>query len=149
MTLENLAKIGSIKAHEPSQSELVRLLDAARRNLRDARVPELSSPARFDLAYKTVMQCGLLALMANGFRPSTNAPGHHAIVIQTLPRTLGYPKERLAILDQLRRKRHLADYAGVVVSEEEAAACERCATELLAILEEWLQRWRPRPGRGP
>jgi hypothetical protein len=29
MTLENLAKIGSIKAHEPSQSELSRLLHAA------------------------------------------------------------------------------------------------------------------------
>jgi hypothetical protein len=30
MTLENLAKIGSIKVHEPSQSELLRLLDASK-----------------------------------------------------------------------------------------------------------------------
>jgi hypothetical protein len=27
--------------------------------------------------------------MARGYRPSTNEPGHHATIIQTLPLTIG------------------------------------------------------------
>ena len=68
MSLENLAKIGKLKQHSVTREDAAKLLAAARRNLAETR---------FDLAYKAVMQCGLLAIMANGYRPSTNEPGHH------------------------------------------------------------------------
>ena len=35
------------------------------------------------------MQLALAAMMASGFRPSTNEPGHHQTMIQSLPLTLG------------------------------------------------------------
>jgi hypothetical protein len=44
--------------------------------------------------------------------PDTNQPGHHVTVLQSLPKTMGLPGVRLAVLDTLRRKRNLADYTG-------------------------------------
>ena len=41
MTLENLLKIGMLKAHETGKDEIKRLLDAASRNIADAGVMKL------------------------------------------------------------------------------------------------------------
>lgn len=142
MTLENLVRIGKLKPHEATREELARLLAAVKRNLKDARYPDLSPESRFDIAYKAVMQCALLAMMANGFRPSTNEPGHHATVIQSLPKTIGLPDARLIILDRLRKKRNLSDYSGEEVGDEEVAACVRAAEELATTVEQWLRKNR-------
>ena len=75
MSLQNLLKIGQVKAHPPDAAEIQRLLTAAARNLVDARVLTISPETRFDAAYKAIMQSALAALMANGFRPDTNKPG--------------------------------------------------------------------------
>ena len=143
MTLENLALIGKVKPHNTSREEIARLMAAVRRNLKDARLDGISSETRFDVAYKAVMQCALVALMANGFRPSTNEPGHHATVIQSLPKTVGLPNERVIVLDQLRKKRNLSDYTGEGVSDEQASACVRAAEDLAATVEQWLRANRP------
>lgn len=146
MTLENLVKLGSVKPHVASKAELLRLLGAVRRNLSDVAIPQVSAGARFDIAYKAIMQCALLVMMANGFRPATSAPGHHATLIQSLPKTLGVRSERMALLDQLRRKRNLQDYEGRDVSEKEAEACKRAAAELFSAVEAWLRAHRPELG---
>lgn len=143
MTLENLAQIGKVKPHNTSREEIARLMAAVRRNLKDARLDGISPETRFDVAYKAVMQCALAALMANGFRPSTNEPGHHATVIQSLPKTVGLPNERVIVLDQLRKKRNLSDYTGEGVSDEQASACVRAAEDLAATVEQWLRANRP------
>jgi hypothetical protein len=142
MSLENLAKIGKLKQHSATPEDAAKLIAAARRNLAETRIKGLSPETRFDLAYKAVMQCGLLAIMANGYRPSTNEPGHHATVIQTLPVSIGLESDRMVILDKFRRTRNLNDYSGDVVSEEEAAACIRCAEALLSTLIDWLNQNR-------
>jgi len=66
MSLENLARVGKLKPHSPTRQEIARLIVSAQRNLRDARIAGLSAETRFDVAYKAVMQCSLVALMANG-----------------------------------------------------------------------------------
>ena len=76
MTLENLLRIGRIKEHPRDAAELQKLLVAAQRSLKDARVQEISPELRFDAAYRAIMQTALVALMANGYRPDTNQPGH-------------------------------------------------------------------------
>lgn len=143
MTLENLAQIGKVKPHNTSREEIARLMTAVRRNLKDARLDGISPETRFDVAYRAVMQCALVALMANGFRPSTNEPGHHATVIQSLPKTVGLPNERVIVLDQLRKKRNLSDYTGEDVSDEQASACVRAAEDLASTVEQWLRANRP------
>ena len=142
MSLENLAKIGKLKQHSATSEDAAKLLAAARRNLAETRIKGLSPETRFDLAYKAIMQCGLLAIMGNGYRPSTSEPGHHATVIQTLPVTIGLENDRMVILDKFRRTRNLNDYSGDIVSEEEAAACIRSAEALLSTLTNWLKRNR-------
>lgn len=74
MTLENLLKTGQLKSYEADAKEVRRLLDAARRNLRDSAATNISPKNRFDAAYKAVMQSALVALMGNGFVPDTNHP---------------------------------------------------------------------------
>ena len=143
MTLENLAQIGKLKPHKPTHEEITKLLAGVRRDLKDARVQDISTETRFDAAYRAAMRCALVALMANGFRPSTNEPGHHATVIQSLPKTIGLPNERWIVLDQLRRKRNLSTYGGEGVSETEAVSCAQAAGDLLVSVEVWLRANRP------
>jgi hypothetical protein len=143
MTLENLVRVGKLVPHEAARDDIARLLSAIRRNLKDAGNPNVSPETRFDVAYKAVMQAGLAALMASGFRPSTSEPGHHATVIQSLPKTIGLSGARVAVLDKLRRKRNLSDYTGEGVSEVEAASCMRAARELTSALESWLRKAHP------
>jgi len=142
MTLENLAQIGKLKPHKTTHDEIARMLAAVRRNLKDARHDDISPESRFDIAYKALMQCALVAVMANGFRPSTNEPGHHATIIQSLPTTVGLSNERMIVLDKLRKKRNLSDYSGEGIAEEEAAACVRAAEDLAATVEQWLHAHR-------
>jgi hypothetical protein len=50
MSLENLARIGKLKRHRPTRQEIMRLLSAAERNIRDAHVDAISAETRFDAA---------------------------------------------------------------------------------------------------
>jgi uncharacterized protein (UPF0332 family) len=143
MTLENLLKIGQIKPHEPSAEEIQRLLQAARRNLGDARTEQVSYETRFDAAYKAIMQAALAALMANGFRPDTKKPGHHATVVQSLTKTIGLKGERVTVLDTLRHKRNLSDYTGQDIDHASIEVCITEAEGLLKEVEAWLKKHRP------
>lgn len=146
MTLENLKnleKIGQLKSHSTSREEVQRLLEAARRNLADARVEVISCETRFDSAYKAIMQLALAAMMANGFRPDTSRPGHHMTVIQSLPQTIGLSTAKMAVLDVLRRKRNLTDYSGGWIDETSMEQCIAEAGDLMRDVTEWLQEQRP------
>jgi hypothetical protein len=81
MSLENLLRIGKLKAHAAAKVEIDRLLAAADRALADTAVPNLSSDSRFGLAYRAIMQAALAAMLASGYRPAMSEPGH-----VTLPR---------------------------------------------------------------
>ncbi len=143
MSLENLLKIGQLKPHAPEAAEIERLLIAARRNLRDARVTSISPETRFDAAYKAIMQSALAALMMHGYRPDTNRPGHHMTVIQTLSLTVGLEAKRIIVLDTLRRQRNVADYTGDDVDETTAQHCIAEAERLIEDVATWRKSKRP------
>ena len=75
MTFQNLLKIGQLKAHTATVGDVQKMLAAVRRNLKDAGLAGNSGETRFDCAYKAIMQCALIAMWANGYRPSTNVVG--------------------------------------------------------------------------
>lgn len=143
MSLENLLKIGQVKAHPADAAEIERLLSAARRNLGDARVTSISPETRFDAAYKAIMQSALAALMMHGYRPDTNRPGHHMTVIQSLPLTVGLAAKRSIVLDTLRRQRNVADYTGEDVDETTAQHCIDEAARLIEDIAAWRRANRP------
>ena len=130
MTLQNLLRIGRLKAHEPAPAEIQRLLAAIDRNLADAAVVAISDETRFDAAYKAVMQCALVAMLAAGYRPATSEPGHHQTMIQTLPLTLGAGNDVWVVLDALRRQRNANDYTGQPIT---AAAVAECVNQAKAL----------------
>lgn len=143
MSLQNLLKIGQLKEHPPNAAEIRQLLAAAQRNLADARVREISLETRFDAAYKAIMQAALAAMMAHGYRPDTNRPGHHMTVVQALALTIDLAAARITVLDTLRRKRNIADYTGEDMDEGSAENCIAEAERLLRDVEGWLRSNRP------
>jgi hypothetical protein len=146
MSLENLLRIGQLKEHPPDAAEIHKLLAAAKRNLADASVREVSPETRFDAAYKCIMQAALAALMAHGYRPDTQRPGHHMTVVQVLSLTIGLDRSRITVLDTLRRKRNLADYTGEDIDDSSAENCRLEAERLLHDVTSWLTDNRPALG---
>ena len=143
MSLEGLEKIGQIKPHPVDAAEINQLLAAAARNLKDAHLQDNSTETRFDCAYKAVMQSALVALMANGYRPSTNVPGHQMTMIQSLTITMALEPKRMVVLDALRRKRNLNDYLGADLDEESTQACVAEAIRLRDDVTAWLKATHP------
>ena len=143
MSLTNLVKTNQIKPHHASPTEIGQLLHTASRNLADSRVENISDETRFDTAYKAIMQCALIGLLANGYRPATSTPGHHQTMIQCLPLTLDVSNDGWLVLDALRKKRNANDYLGDLIERESMFECIRQADSLLARTRKWLAEHRP------
>lgn len=145
MTLENLQRIGKLKAHAADEQEIARVLESAERVLKDASVAALSADSRLDLAYRGLMQAALAAMLANGYRPATSEPGHHQVVIQALPKTIDMATERVQVLEAYRRARIQRDYRGVPVSDAVARECTEDARRLLSDVRAWIEARRKKP----
>ena len=143
MSLSNLQAIGRLQAQPPDPPAMAKLLQAARQNLADARVEQISASNRFDAAYKCIMQCAMLGLWANGYRTSTSQPGHHQTALQTLPKTMGVAQDIVIVLDALRKQRNLTDYEGDPISDAAVIECLAQANTLLAQTRQWLESHCP------
>ena len=142
MTLENLSSIGKLKPHKAERVEIQRLFAAADRSLSDARNKSINPDTRLDVAYKVITQSALVAMLGNGFRPSTSEPGHHQVLIQALPKTIGLSAERMRALESYRSTRNLSDYKGVPVQQSVANDCVEDAARLLADVRAWIKKNR-------
>jgi hypothetical protein len=80
---------------------------------------------------------------ANGFRTLTSQAGHHQTALQTLPLTIGLSKDRMILLDALRKQRNLADYEGEPVTAQSVAEGLAQAQQLLAEVKAWLKANKP------
>ena len=143
MSLENLLKIHQLQRHTTNPQEVQRLLEAAARNLADSHNATVSDPTRFDAAYKAIMRCALVGLLAHGYRPSTTTPGHHQTMMQSLGLTFGVGADDWIVLDSLRKKRNLNDYSGQLIEPAAVQTCLMQAESLLATTRQWLQQHRP------
>ena len=142
MSLDNLVKIGKLKDHKPAPAEIRQLLEAAERNLKDSAATNISPENRFDAAYKAAMQSALAALKANGYTPDTKSPGHQAVTIQSLTKTVGIAGDRVTVLDALRNKRNQSDYTGKEVDDGSVGECRKEAAKLLQEVTVWIQKNR-------
>lgn len=143
MTLENLLKIQSLVAYSAQRDDIQRLLMAAARNLDDAAITAISDENRFDAAYKCVMQCAMVSLMAHGYRTSKSKPGHHRTAIQSLPLTVGLDGGTVVVLDGLRKQRNISDYDGDPISPTLVHECIQQAHALRAHVRRWLAEHHP------
>lgn len=105
--LDNLVRIGQLKAEPPAQAELDGLIRSGQRRLTDAANAGLSLESRFDLAYNAAHALALAALRWHGYRSENRYQ-----VFQCLTHTLGLAAAQWRVLDQAHRKRNLAEYEG-------------------------------------
>lgn len=111
--LENLVRIGQLKAEPPSRREFEGLVRSGAARLADARKPTLAAESRFDLAYNGAHALSLAALRYSGYRSD-----NRYVVFQALPHTLGVPDRVWRVLAAAHQTRNRTEYEGVVdVSE--------------------------------
>ena len=126
--LDNLVRIGQLKAEPRNEAEVKRMLAMARTHLDDAQVANVSREGRFISAYSAAHAAALAALRWHGYRSE-----NRYTVFQSLTHTLNWPAPRWRVLDAAHQQRNLAEYEGFLEVEESAIA-ELCVlvTELIA-----------------
>jgi hypothetical protein len=118
--LENLVRIGRLKAEPRNAQEVGRMLAMAQTRLNDAKLQSLSLEGRFTSAYNAAHAAALAALRWHGYRSE-----NRYTVFQCLAHTLGWPANRWRVLDTAHQKRNLAEYEGYLEIEE-ATVAEMC-----------------------
>ncbi len=96
--LDNLVRIGQLKAEPRSATEVARLLAMARVRLADAGVINISQEGRFSSAYNAAHAAALAALRWHGYRSENRF---------TVFQCLGYTLGLLADLPVRRQRHHL------------------------------------------
>jgi hypothetical protein len=119
--LDNLVRIGQLKAEPRNAQEVTRMLAMAQTRLSDAKLNNLSLEGRFTSAYNAAHAAALAALRWHGYRSE-----NRYTVFQCLTHTLGWPANRWRVLDTAHQKRNLAEYEGYLEVEESTVA-EMCA----------------------
>ena len=105
--LDNLVRVGSLKAEPGTQVEFDGLLRSGRARLVDARRSALALESQFDLAYNAAHALALAALRWHGYRSESRF-----IVFQVLPHTLGLSASIWRVLAKCHERRNLAEYEG-------------------------------------
>lgn len=143
MTLQQWADNGWLTPHTTSAQEIANLLAIVDRDLADA-AGEISTDARFGIAYNAALMLCTALLYAAGYRAARTL--QHYRTIQALPLILG-PAYRAEAdyLDACRKKRHVAEYeyAGGATEDnvrELVTAVRALRDKVLA----WLRKHHPK-----
>ena len=115
--LDNLVRIGQLKAEPRNALEAARMLAMARTRLADARLANVSLEGRFTSAYNAAHAAALAALRWHGYRSE-----NRFTVFQCLAHTVNWPPARWRVLDAAHQKRNLAEYEGYLEVEEPTIA---------------------------
>lgn len=115
--LENLLRIGQLKAEPRNPAEVTRMLAMARTRLLDARLTNLSNEGRFTSAYNAAHAAALAALRWHGYRSE-----NRFTVFQCLTHTVSWPASQWRVLDAAHQKRNMAEYEGYLEVEESTIA---------------------------
>lgn len=119
--LDNLVRIGQLKAEPRNDAEVGRMLSMARTRLADAQLAGLSPQGRFNSAYNAAHAASLAALRWYGYRSE-----NRYTVFQSLAHTLDWPAARWRVLDAAHQKRNMAEYEAYLEVEDSDIA-ELCA----------------------
>lgn len=132
-SLQNLQKIGQLKAERPDQAEFDGLLRSASRKLPDAENMTLSPDSRYILAYDAAHSLSLAALRWHGFRSE-----NRYIVFQALAHTVSFPAAKWRFFDNCHHKRNVALYEGDYSEDEQLIMELIAATKELKLAVEAL-----------
>ena len=142
MSLNDWAKSGWLKRHQPTKPQIAAIFGVVDRDLEDAK-QSLSPDGRFNIAYNAALQLCAIVLLAEGWKPD-KLNAHHR-TISALPLILGKERQGDAdYLDTCRAKRNGLEYdAAGRVSAAEAKELREFATELREAVIVWLAAKHP------
>ena len=115
--LDNLVRIGNLKAEAASRNEFDGMVKSARRGLADAQNESIETDSQFDLAIEAAHKFALAALRREGYRSE-----NRITVFQALVHTLGVSNADLQIFLKAHNERNLAAYEGRVDIDEKLLA---------------------------
>ncbi len=127
--LDNLVRIGQLKAEPRNVLEATRMLEMAGTRLTDAHLSSLSLEGRFTSVYNAAHAAALAALRWHGYRSE-----NRYTVFQCLTHTVAWPANRWRVLDAAHQKRNLAEYEGYL-EVEELTVTELCAMVASLIVD--------------
>jgi len=136
---DNLKREGRIRRLPVNKKEIIDAFNLAKRDLDTARkIYAEDFDWAFAIAYNSMLQASRAFMFSEGWRPSGET--QHVTVIKFVESVLGEKiKDKIIVLDRMRRKRHIAVYdeAGIV-SEYEAEFAVKNAEEFLQEIEKIL-----------
>jgi hypothetical protein len=134
--LDNLVRVGQLKAEPRNSAEAGRMLSMARTSLADAQLSSLSPQGRFTSAYNAAHAAALAALRWHGYRSE-----NRYTVFQCLAHTLSWPAQRWRVLDAAHQRRNKAEYEGFL-DVEDSGITELCAlvTALIADVTNLIEK---------
>ncbi|TDJ46188.1 MAG: DNA-binding protein [Gammaproteobacteria bacterium] len=135
MSLENLLKTRQLERHETDAAQVGRLLNSSGRCLDDARQDSITAETRLEAGYRAIMQLSMLALWANGYRP-TSTGGHHMTMIQSLVHSVGLDTDQMRVLDSFRVKRNAINYTGEDMDIASVEACIAAGEQLMQVVRD-------------
>ena len=142
MSLNDWAKAGWLKAHQPTRAQVAAILGVVERDWEDSG-RNLSPDGQFNIAYNAALQLCAIVLLAEGWRPD-KLNAHHR-TIAALPEILGPQwRDGADYLDACRSKCNGLEYdAAGRVSAAEAKELRKFAAELRDAVVAWLGRTHP------
>ena len=128
--LNNLVKIGKLKAEPGSRAEFDGMVSSARTRLRDAQNESLDPDSQFDLAYGAAHRLALATLRQQGYRSEDRIT-----VFQTLVHTVGTDRADIQIFLKAHNERNLAEYEGrTEIDNKLLADLIRCTNRLATVV---------------
>lgn len=112
--LDNLVRIGKLKAESGTKDEIKGLLVLGQERLADARNQTLALSSRFDLAYNAAHAFSLAALRWHGYRSE-----NRYLVFQSLTHTVKIVPQLWRVLAKAHEARNLAEYEGHFTANEQ------------------------------
>ena len=112
--LDNLVKIGKLKAGPSTDGEIKGLVQRGLVKIEDYKRADLSTDSRFDLAYNAAHALCLAALRQAGYRSE-----NRYIVFQCTQHTIGLEPNYWRVLSDAHRQRNVAEYEGDIVVNEQ------------------------------
>jgi uncharacterized protein (UPF0332 family) len=146
MTWQDLLTARRVRAHKTSPQEIHDLRAVVERDLKDAKLEDLSDDRRFATAYNAVLQLAKIVIALRGYR--VTGLGHHQTAFQALEIAMGRAIVPFSsYFDRCRRQRNQVDYdMANAATEAEADLLVQKAEEFQRLVEAWIRKKHPAYG---
>ncbi len=88
MSLQKWFNEGRLQPHKTNKKEIQNLFALVDRDLKDAKIKQLSVDRRFATAYNAALQLSVIIIHAAGYRVKAGT-GHHWVTLLAIPEIMG------------------------------------------------------------